>query len=72
VLGEIDGDSGSATRGDLKKSRVYDVYGTVRAEDAANSEGETGLIVRYHSARYAHSRCGLPQHAEAGGKADRR
>ena len=58
VLGEIDGDAGSSTRGDLTKSRVYDAYGTVRAQDAATSasnrkfvgglghpsEGETGLI----------------------------
>jgi RHS repeat-associated protein len=59
VLGEV-----SSSTGNLTKSRVYDVYGTVRAEDAATSasnrkfvgalghpsEGETGLI--YMRARY--------------------
>ncbi|MEM5789961.1 MAG: RHS repeat-associated core domain-containing protein [Syntrophobacteraceae bacterium] len=59
VVGEISGSTG-----DLAKARVYDVYGTVRAEDNATSaskhrfvgalghpsEGETGLI--YMRARF--------------------
>lgn len=65
VLGEV-----NATTGDLAKARVYDVYGTVRAEDTATSQSahkyvgamghpseyETGLI--YMRARYMDAETG--------------